>query len=179
MKSLKALSVLPGDESFLYRVYASTREDELKVWGWENQTAEAFLHMQFRLQQHAYRLRYPDTEHRILWLEGNLIGQYRLNRGTEEITVVDISLLPDWRNAGIGTSLFRQWQVEAERTGKGIRLQVQQDSRARKLYERLGFVSVREDGVYVEMTWRADVGADCDGLTRMNTGGHEGCQIHM
>jgi ribosomal protein S18 acetylase RimI-like enzyme len=151
---LEACSVQPEDESFLYQVYASTREEEMKVWGWEQQAVETFLNMQFRIQQQSYHQQYPDAEHRIIFLSGSPVGQYRLNRGTEELIVVDISLLPAWRNTGLGTSLFRLWQKEAEQADKGIRLHVLRENRGRRFYERLGFISISEDGLYVEMMWR-------------------------
>jgi ribosomal protein S18 acetylase RimI-like enzyme len=151
---METCSVRVEDESFLYRLYASTREEEMKNWGWEQQTAEAFLAMQFQMQQQSYLQQYPDAEHRLVMLSGSPIGQYRLDRGTEELIVVDISLLPAWRNAGIGTSLFHLWQKEAEQANKGIRLHVLQENGGRRLYERLGFIPIKEDGLYVEMIWR-------------------------
>lgn len=153
---MEACSVRPEDESFLYQLYASTREEEMQVWGWEQQAAETFLNMQFRIQQQSYRHQYPDAEQRIIFLGGSPVGQYRLNRGMEELIVVDISLLPVWRNTGLGTLLFRLWQKEAEQADKGIRLHVLRANRGRKLYERLGFIPVREEGLYIEMVWRSE-----------------------
>jgi predicted GNAT family acetyltransferase len=41
--------------------------------------------------------------------------------------------------------------AEGERTARPIRIHVQVFNRARALYDRLGFVPVREYGVHIEM----------------------------
>jgi ribosomal protein S18 acetylase RimI-like enzyme len=151
---LETCDVRSEDEPFLYRLYASTREEEMTAWGWDHRAQEAFLSMQFRLQQQSYRIQYPQAEHQLVLDQGTPIGQYRLSRGDEEFVVVDISFEPSWRNKGFGTSLFLLWQKEANLLNKIIRLHVLQDNRARMLYERLGFVTVKQDGLYAEMMWR-------------------------
>ena len=37
--------IAPEDEDFLYRVYASTREDELALLDWDDDQKESFLKM--------------------------------------------------------------------------------------------------------------------------------------
>jgi ribosomal protein S18 acetylase RimI-like enzyme len=126
----------------------------MTAWGWDHHAKEAFLQMQFRLQQQSYRNQYPQAEHRLVLDQGMPIGQYRLFRGCDEFVVVDITFEPSWRNKGLGASLFSLWQKEADRSGKGIRLHVLHGNRARMLYKRLGFVTVKQDGLYAEMMWR-------------------------
>ena len=46
----------PDDEAFLYRVYASTREEELAPLGWNEAQKTAFLRMQFTAQPGSIKL---------------------------------------------------------------------------------------------------------------------------
>jgi ribosomal protein S18 acetylase RimI-like enzyme len=68
---------------------------------------------------------------------------------------MDIALLPEYRNAGIGARLIRDLQNEAAQTGRSLRLHVETFNPALRLYERLGFHSVSASGIYLEMEWNA------------------------
>ena len=61
-----------------------------------------------------------------------------------EIRLVDISLLPEFRNRGLGTSLLRDLFTEAEAAGKPLTIHVEKFNPAMRLYQRLGFVRVPE-----------------------------------
>ncbi len=120
----------PGDEPFLFEVYASTREAELALTNWEEPARRAFLDMQFTAMRRGYAGMYPAGEFLIIDLGGRAIGRMVLNRTVEEIRVVDLALLPADRNAGIGTFLMRQVCAEAAQAGKPVRLSVLKNSRA-------------------------------------------------
>ena len=51
-----------ADEPFLYRVYASTREDELRLVDWDDDQKAAFLTMQFSAQRSSYRQQFPGQD---------------------------------------------------------------------------------------------------------------------
>lgn len=130
------------DDAFLFALYAGTRADELAAWGWDAAQRDAFLVMQFRAQQRHYEAAWPRAEHRVVCLAGRPIGRLLVAREPDEIRLVDIALLPEHRGAGIGAGLIRGLLAEAARAGLPVRLHAARDSRARRLYERLGFVVV-------------------------------------
>jgi ribosomal protein S18 acetylase RimI-like enzyme len=138
----------PGDEPFLYELYCSTRQDELAAWGWDAAQAAAFLQLQFRAQQQHYQTHYASAAHQIICRDAQPIGRLILAATDQELRVVDIALLPAYRNSGIGTAVLRDILAAAAQTGRPVRLHVAQDSPARRLYERLGFVTVTTDGPY-------------------------------
>lgn len=72
-----------------------------------------------------------------------------VSRWSEEIRIVDIALLPDSCNRGIGTALLRQLQAEAQASGKPLRIHVERFNPALPLYERLGFRQIEDKGVYL------------------------------
>lgn len=60
---------------------------------------------------------------------------------------LSIALLAEFRGVGIGTRLLRALLDEARARGVGaVSLSVQDANPARRLYERFGFVLVRDDG---------------------------------
>ena len=82
------------------------------------------------------------------------VGQLYAARWTDEIRIVDIALLPDFCNRGIGTTLLRQLQTEAQDAGKPLRIHVERFNPALRLDERLGFRLVEDRGVYLFLEWK-------------------------
>lgn len=149
-------AVEPEDEPFLFRVYASTRADEMAVSGWDASQQEAFLRLQFRAQTLAYGAQFPDADHRIILDRDHLIGRILIARTESEIRLVDITLLPEQRGAGIGTTLIRNLQREAAMAGQAVRLRVMKTNRAARLYQRLGFTKTDESSIHFQMEWHPD-----------------------
>lgn len=149
----------PGDEGFLYEVYASTREEELALTNWDDQMRRAFLTQQFNAMRQGYRSMFPSGEFLIIALDGQPAGRMAIHRAATEIRVVDLALLPAQRNHGIGTWLMRQVCADATNAGKLVRLCVLKNNRAFRWYERLGFTKIGEVGFYDELEWRPAAGA--------------------
>ncbi len=143
----------PPDEPFLLQVYASTRADEMALVPWTAEQKQAFLQMQFDAQRDSYALEYPNATWQIIEEAENPVGRLIVNRAEDKILLMDIALLPEYRNHGIGTLLIRDLMAEAQQTGKPLHLHVETFNPAFKLYERLGFVKVDEIGIYWELAW--------------------------
>ena len=156
MNAITVRAEQPSDEAFLFELYASTRQEELEAWGWPPEMRSSFLTMQFKASQ-GYHHAFPDAEFQVVLLDGVPAGRLIVNRTREELQLVDIALLPAYRNAGIGAALLQKIFGEAAATKKPLRLQVRKGSRAGRLYQRLGFVQTGETELDREMEWRAPV----------------------
>ena len=141
------------DREFLYRVYASTREDELAVVPWTDAQREEFLRMQFTAQDSHYHTHFPDAAYDLVLRDGQPIGRLYVDRRPDELRILDIALLSEHRGGGIGTGLMRELLDEAARTGKAVRIHVEHNNPALRLYHRLGFTRVGDTGVYYLMEW--------------------------
>jgi GNAT superfamily N-acetyltransferase len=146
--------IAPDDAPFLYRVYASTREEELRPVPWSAAEKDAFLRQQFQAQHAFYQEHYEGARFEVILRDGQPIGRLYVARWAAEVRIVDIALLPEHRGAGIGTAILRDLLAEAGATGKPVRIHVERLNPARRLYERLGFVSIEDKGVYYLMEWR-------------------------
>ena len=71
-----------------------------------------------------------------------------VDRQPDEIRIIDIALLPAFRNAGIGSSILRDLLGEGDRTGKPVTIHVEKMNPALRLYQRLGFQEAGDVGVY-------------------------------
>ena len=144
----------PGDEPWLYRIYASTREAELAPLGWDAAQQTAFLTQQFTAQARYYQEHYRDTTFDLILCGGEPAGRLYVARWPDEIRIVDIALLPPYRNQGLGSAFLRALQEEATQAGKPLRIHVEVFNPARRLYERLGFTQIADRGVYHFLEWR-------------------------
>lgn len=148
----------PDDRQTLLAVYAGTREEELEFTDWSPEQKLAFVTQQFEAQDQHYRLHYPGAEFLVLERRGangaEPVGRIYLHHRPSETRLMDISLLPAERGAGIGSVVLNHLLEEARRTGKRLSIHVEKMNRARRLYERLGFVVVDDVGVYDLMEWR-------------------------
>ena len=148
----------PGDEEFLYRVYASTREAELALVDWDAAQQAAFLRMQFAAQHQYYQEHYTGAAFQLILVDGQPAGRLYVARWQDEIRIVDLALLPAYRNQGIGTALLKDLLAEGARAGKPVTIHVEQFNPALRLYTRLGFVRIGERGVYYLMEWSPERG---------------------
>ena len=141
-----------GDDAFLRRLYASTRDEELQVTDWSNAQKEAFLNQQYSAQDLHYRT-YPNTSFDVILAGSTPAGRLYVARWAREIRIVDIALTPEWRARGIATHYLRQLQAEAAAAALPLGIHVEANNRARQLYERLGFKATGDLGVYLYYVW--------------------------
>jgi RimJ/RimL family protein N-acetyltransferase len=147
--------VTPEDEQFLYEVYQSTRAEEMALVPWDAAQREAFLRMQFNAQQTHYSTYYTGTAHDIILHGARPVGRLYVAREEDGIRILDITILPEYRNQGIGTPLIKDLMAEAARAGKPLSIWVEFFNPSHKLFERLGFSKIEDDRVNHLMEWRA------------------------
>ncbi len=148
-------TVTPGDEDFLLQVYASTREDEMKLSGWDQQQIDDFLAQQFHYQHTYYQQEFPDATYSLILVNNEPAGRLYLDRREKEHRIIDIALLPGFQRKGIGGRLLKGILEQANQAGKSVGIHVEQNNPALHLYTRLGFVKTDEQGLYYLMEWNA------------------------
>jgi RimJ/RimL family protein N-acetyltransferase len=148
-------AIAPADADFLLRLYASTREEELKQTDWSDEEKQRFARMQFAAQQQAYD-RYPGAAFFLLSWNGEPIGRLYLQDSETTLLIVDLSLLPAWRGRGIGSDVLRAVFAQAGLRQQAVRIHVERFNPALRLYQRLGFRLLQDKGVYLLLEWCGD-----------------------
>ena len=143
----------PDDHDFLVEVYGSTRAEELALVPWTNEQREAFVRAQFAAAQDHYAEKYPGASHDVILSNGRRVGRLYVGRLEREIRIVDLTLLPAERNARVGSHLIRQLLAEAERTGRALRIYVEEFNPSLRLFERFGFSRIEQHGIHSLMEW--------------------------
>jgi ribosomal protein S18 acetylase RimI-like enzyme len=139
------------DHTFLYSLYASTREDEMAQTGWTDLQKEDFLKQQFTAQHTFYMEQFSTAQFLIILKESKAIGRLYIDHRSDEIRIIDIALMPEYRNKGIGKSLLTDIIKDANEADNPIRIHVERYNPALHLYERLGFIRIGDTGVYYLM----------------------------
>ncbi|MGH9459370.1 MAG: GNAT family N-acetyltransferase [Thermoanaerobaculia bacterium] len=142
-----------ADYAFLRRLYASTREEELRRFPFDDAQKETFLDQQFAAQYAHYGAHYPTCERNIVELDGRPAGRLWIDEWDDQIRLVDVALVPEARGSGIGTMLLRDVLGRGARARKPVTIHVEVYNPALRLYERLGFRPVDTNGVYLLMQW--------------------------
>jgi ribosomal protein S18 acetylase RimI-like enzyme len=142
-----------GDEEFIYQVYASTREAEMALVDWTAEQKTAFLRMQVNAQTDHYKNYYPHARYHVIQRDGVPVGRLITDQSLKNILIIDIALLPEYRNARIGTAVMQNLMNYATEINLPVILRVEFFNPALNLYARLGFVKTGEMTIYHEMTW--------------------------
>jgi GNAT superfamily N-acetyltransferase len=146
--------VAPEDEALLFSLYSSTRAFELSLVQWDDSQKEAFLRSQFSAQLRHYEDYYSDAEHKIIVADEQPVGRLYVARESDEIKILDITILPEHRGAGIGTPIIRELIQEAESRNLPLTIHVENYNPSVRLFDRLGFVAKENDGLNILFEWR-------------------------
>jgi ribosomal protein S18 acetylase RimI-like enzyme len=166
--NLHLAPVRASDETVLYETFASTRADEVALTGWNAEQQEAFLRMQYEAQRRSYLMQLPDAEYFVIRCGNTAVGRLIIDWRPQEIHIVDIALLSEFRRHGIGSALMNAIMREGAQTGKAVSLHVERFNPALHWYESLRFSVVSSGPIYLEMVWRPDSETSAGGEQRVS-----------
>ena len=141
--------VQESDNEFLLKVYGSTREQEMAQVPWTAEQKQQFVRMQWEAQKNHYAAQHRTASHEIISLEGSAAGRLYLDRSGEKFHILDITLLPEYRNRGVGSFLLGQIMAEAKEAGKPVTIYVETFNPSLRLFERLGFTPIHQEGFHL------------------------------
>ena len=136
------------DDIFLFDLYRTESATRFAALHLPPGQLDGLLRMQFNAREAQYRAQYPNADFDVVLHNAEPAGNFYAVRGPESFVLVDITLSPDRRGAGIGTRLVEGLSDAARAAGKPLLAHVLLDNRAWTLWQRLGFRHVSDDGVY-------------------------------
>jgi len=158
--SNNALSLRPitsRDLPALEKIYSSTRESEMeRVPFWTDLMKQEFLSSQFKAQHEYYQKNYTGGHFWVIESKNKIIGRLYLHEDFQGkgMRIIDITILPEYRNNGLGQGIFKDLMNRAAGLGRPLTIHVETFNPAKNLYTRLGFKTISEtNGVYHLMEW--------------------------
>jgi N-acetylglutamate synthase-like GNAT family acetyltransferase len=149
-----------ADRSFVFGLYAGTREKEMAMVPWTAEQKHAFVLMQFQAQLAGYREAYPEATHEILEHEGVPVGRIYLSRRADCLHLMDITIAPPVRNRGLGTRVLTEILSEARCSDLPATIYVESFNPSLRLFQRLGFRVAKQDGFELLLEWCASAVAE-------------------
>lgn len=134
--------------SLLFDIFVSTRGDILNLSNWTDNQKIEFLRNQFILQHNAYMGGYKNPEFMIVRLKDKDIGRLYLEIRNKDIRIIDIAILPDFRNQGTGSTLMRQIFQLSDSEAKSVSIHVEKSNPAMSWYMKSGFNKIEDVDVY-------------------------------
>src|SRR5262245_18391559 len=105
-QSISLRPVSDDDREFLFQVYTSSRMAEMAMVNWTEEQRQMFLQMQFEAQSSHYATYYPQAEHLIIIADDQSVGRLYVDKHGEVLHILDITILPQYGNAGTGTKII-------------------------------------------------------------------------
>ena len=145
----------PEDRDFLRALFGETRAEFVAHAPCDEAQAAVLVDMQFEAQTRHYEMARPDAE-RFILLAGEIpVGRLWIDRGADEIHLLEIALMPSQRGHGHGGAVIRTILDEATARRVPVRCSVERGNPAQRLYARLGFRRVGDDdGPFDHLEWR-------------------------
>jgi ribosomal protein S18 acetylase RimI-like enzyme len=143
-----------ADAAFLFELFRATRGGPLRLGGLPEAMIDNLLTMQYRARNQGYGERFPEVRRLVVETADGPIGELIEHDEADAVYIVDIALLPDQQQRGIGTVLVRSVMEQATARG-GVRAIVMVNNAASlKMFGRLGFRDTGNgDEAHVELRW--------------------------
>jgi ribosomal protein S18 acetylase RimI-like enzyme len=145
-----------GDEQFLKRVHRAARHWEFAflLQSGEAELYHKIMAQQYDSQHRFYFAAYDQAQYAVIQWTDQAIGRLYVDYRDDEVRVLDIAILPDYRGRGIGRIVMTGLCLEAAMRRKPVRLHVHYLSRALRFYQRLGFKQIGLEGPSYVMEWQ-------------------------
>lgn len=143
------------DTAFLRRLFEIVRQTDFVDIEWPDAVRRQFFDSQFLFQRSHRHQAYAGADQLMVMQDSTPVGNLCIWTGSEEMRLVEISLLPEWRGRGLGTALLRALQKHAVHRNYTVSLSVRKDNPARQLYRKLGFMETGSEGPDLGMRWTA------------------------
>jgi ribosomal protein S18 acetylase RimI-like enzyme len=148
-------SATKDDDAFLRRVYACSREAEMRLVPWSEEQKETFLRMQFDAQIQHYQNHYSGATFQVVLCDGETVGRLFLAKIDKELRILDFGILTERRREGIGSLVINNLQRDVEGQSLALTMHIEPYNPSLSLFERLGFRKISEDAFNVLVEWRA------------------------
>jgi ribosomal protein S18 acetylase RimI-like enzyme len=150
--SITTRAATKEDEAFLLALFRAVRLPEFAHAPLAPAQLDLLMNIQYAGQKQTYGTEYPGGNEVVL-LDGEAIGRIWLYRGTSEHQLVDISLMPEFRNRGIGSVLVKDAISGARAAGLRLRCSVAAtNTGSLRFHQRLGFQIAGRDDLYYDLT---------------------------
>ena len=144
------------EEDFWREVFGDSVRERFSSLEMAENDLENLLESQFQAQNTDYRSNYPNASNDVILFNETRAGRVIHSTEHGDLHLIDLAVLSEFRNLGIGTEILKWLFVKSLRTRLPIRFYVEKMNPAFGLYERLGFKVVADVTSHFQMEWRPE-----------------------
>jgi len=144
-----------ADNAFQRMVHDANRWDLAFVDG-DAEFVQSLLDMQYAAQTEGHGAQHPNALYYIIEKTGTACGRLVLDFTETEVRIIDVALIPEAQDKGIGPTVLGAVQNVAGQLGAPVVLVTQRiNTRAVRVYEKLGFrpAAHQPNPAFVVMAW--------------------------
>lgn len=151
---LNLRSIEVTDEPFLLALFLYCRPDLQYISNLNDENKDLLIKQQFYNRNTEIQKEYPKALLYIVTIENKQIGQFYIQRDIDNIHLIEIGLIPEFRGLGIGSRVIKDLLKEANINNQIVSLKVMwYNIRAKNLYLKLGFKIIEDTGIFCSMKW--------------------------
>ena len=143
-----------GEENLWRGIFYDSVRENFAPLGLGETDLNNLLESQFQAQAEDYRRNYPLAVNEVILYENVPAGRLISSTEDGDIHVLDIIIIGEYRNRGIGGKIFKNLFEQSRRTAMPVRIYVEKINRAVNFYEKLGFQKVEDVISHFKMEWR-------------------------
>ncbi len=142
-----------ADDAFVYDVFCTTWEHEVAALP-NQKLAQHVLRIQHIAQERRFENTYPSFQRYVVMEADEPAGRLYVYETGSGLQIIDLTLMPEYRNRGIGTRILKDLLAYATQEGQTVGLRVERRNEgATMLAISLGFRLVGFDDVENVFEW--------------------------
>lgn len=166
-KIATSLWLIPSSEAhqaFLHEIFIQNRKPLWLAAGLAAGWIDQLLFTQAHIQQQTFDQNAADQFSYIIAAKGQWVGRLLVRANDDGIHIIDIALLPDHQNQGIGQEVINYLKKQAAARKLPLTLNADETSRAYEWYLDCGFTTTQTSGLNRSMAWNVNLCAPsiCD-----------------
>lgn len=136
-----------ADRAFFIYVHHTAYRDVIeRQFGWDDTLQDGFANKAF-----------DEGGMNIIYNNNQKVGVVGWQEYSDYLWLKEVFLLPEFQGMGIGSEIIKTSIAKAQELGKDLRLQtLKENLKAKKLYERFGFVVTDATDTHWKMTLTSD-----------------------
>jgi ribosomal protein S18 acetylase RimI-like enzyme len=142
-----------NDSEFFMELFGEIKSSELHLETWPEPVKKQMIMMQYNAFMQTVITEFPYNYDYLILFKSNKAGRLQLDKNDNGFRIINISLLSEFRNNGIGTAIIQDIIYEANSKKIPVFLDVDRINPAFNLYQRFGFKIINQDEIRFSMKY--------------------------
>jgi ribosomal protein S18 acetylase RimI-like enzyme len=146
-----------NDSEFFMELFGEIKNSELHLDMWPETIRNQMIRMQYNGFMQSVHTEFPEHIDYLILYQSEKAGRLQLDKNDKGFRIINISLLPAYRNIGIGSAIIQKIIEEANFKSIPVYLEVDKTNKAAYLYNKLGFTIYQQNEIKYLMIYSPEM----------------------